>query len=231
MKLLVLILLLTVLLAPTTNCSGQDARKKSIELGAFDLFVDGSVTPQTVNLTGFPAGSWITLIILNIHFEDNALDFDGWGAGPALTNGTAVLIDGENLLDANLTDNHGFGHLSGDLTIFTDDKNPKDNHFVSRFALWEVIPPWGLQWNNNASLQFIVQDNQTAVANAVDLFEVNVEGFSLQQFASGEEDEPDVALNEFLENQLRVIVTIAPWLLLIAFAVGIILYAKHKMKL
>lgn len=175
---------------------------KTLHLSKADLLVDGSITPQTINVTGFPVGSWITLLVLNIHFEDNALDFDQWGSGAALTNGTAFLIDSRSMLGENLTTNHGFGHVSGDLTIFTDEKNPKDRHFVSKFALAEVVPPWGILWTTNESMQFLVQDNQTAAANGIDAFEITVEGFSIPDEVPAEDRGKDIFRQAFSEKAL-----------------------------
>lgn len=233
MKKYLLLILLTVILSQTNAVAAYETPlPKDFRISMVDLFVDGSITPQLLNITGFPKGTWITVLVINIHFDDNALDFNGWGAGPALTNGTAFLVDGVSTLGQNLTNNHGFGHISGDLTIFTDDKNPKDNHFVSRLVLAEIVPPWGIQWFDNSSLQFLVQDNQTAVANAIDEFEINVEGFSLRErHGSQQDDSPDLELTAFLGNQMRTLIGIAPWLLLIAFVIGILFYAKSKIRL
>lgn len=174
---------------------------KDIHISGLNLRVDGSITPQLINVTGFPAGSWITRMIFNIHFADNDLDFDGWGAGAALANGTALLIEGVSFLGENLSTNHGFGHLSGDLTIFTDDKNPKNNHFVSRLAIFEIVPPWGIQWTNNESVQFLVQDDITAGGAAVSLLQAIVEGFSIPTVAKYVSDDPRLDLIGWLQNQ------------------------------
>ncbi len=231
-KIIPLLLLLTGLLAINQGTAYETPLPKDFHLSSVDLFVDGSITPQLFNITGFPKGAWITVLVINIHFRDNALNFSGWGAGNTLTNGTAFLVNGVSTLEHNLTTNHGFGHISGDLTIYVDDRNPKENHFVSRLLLAEIIPPWGFQWFDNSSLQFLVQDNQTAVANAIENFCIEIEGFSLQERHGGSpQDAPDTELVSFLDNQLRTIIGIAPWLLLIAFTIGIVLYAKSKIRL
>lgn len=231
MKKLLLLILVMSLLTINQAVAYEKPLPKDFHLIEVDLFIDGSITPQLVNISGLPVGAWITVLVINFHFEDNALNFSGWGAGNNLTNGTAFLVDGVSVLERNLTTNHGFGHISGDLTIFTDDRNPKDNHFVSRLLMTEIVPPWGIQWESNTTMQFLVQDNQTAAANALDFFSINIEGFSLRErHGLGEDGSPDVPFVEFLDNQLRVIIGIAPWLLLIAFAIGILYYAKKQIK-
>lgn len=43
--------------------------------------------------------------------------------------------------------------------------------------------------------------------------------------------EPDIEIMDFLGNQLRVMVGIAPWLLAIALAVGLLFYALRHLNL
>jgi hypothetical protein len=142
----------------------------------FDLLVDGSITPQVFT----PNASFLYLmrVIWVVYFQDIAVDFDGWGTGGPLTNGTAMLYDGISLIPDNITHLHEFAHVAYDMNWFEDDSAPPDHHFVSRFTFTEFVPD-GLLIPGHL-FQVIVQDNQTAAAYDIDYFEVYLEGYTVQ---------------------------------------------------
>lgn len=191
-----------------------------------DLLVDGSIIPQvfTPNETAL---YWMRSV-WSLHFIDASVDFTVWGAdGGNLENGTSMFYDDINLLPGNITNTHDFVHTAYNLDWFQDDKTPKDNHFVSRYSFFRHTPN-GLYMPDH-TFRIIVADNITAEIHAIDHFKVYLQGYTILNIPGGAEDEtPDINIQGFLDDQLKIAVAIFPWLLLIGIVVGILyLFRKH----
>lgn len=205
-KRLVVSLLLVVSLAPlfgfsvTTNrTSGADLLTQIPVVEAFNLKVDGSITPQ--HFTPNETFLYLERVIWTLHFTDNAIDYDLWGSGAALTNGTAMFYDAISLLPFNITNIHEFGHASYDFNVFRDEKNPKDNHITSRYSFNKFVPP-GLFMPGH-TFTVIVQDNITAAANDIDMFDLTLEGYSVEDDQPIQDDkDPDIFRQTFSEKAL-----------------------------
>lgn len=144
-----------------------------------DLTVDGSINPVFLNQT---AGkfSFIMRIIFILHWENNAIDLDDFAnIDNGLANGTLILYENEQF-DKALLNHHDFAHISYDMEIQSDDKNPKDNHLASRLSFWKFVPG-GLDVQNGQVLTFAVRDDLTAV----DAFAVFIEGYFIPDSAIG----------------------------------------------
>lgn len=165
----------------------------------FDLLVDGSMTLQ--HFTPNETFLYLERVIWNLHFTDNAIDYDLWGSGPALTNGTAMFYDTISLLPTNITDVHEFGHSSYDFSVIRDEKNPKDNHISARYSFNRFVPPGLFLGGHNFTV--IIQDNQTAAANDIDEFTLTLQGYTVADDQPEEaEKDPDMFRRAFSEKAL-----------------------------
>lgn len=183
----------------TTNRTQGDSLIQIPVVEELDLLVDGSITPQVFtpneSVTMWMRGIWV------VEFIDNSLNFSDWGAGNPLTNGTALRYDNRNLIAENITSLHQMGHDSYDFDVKSDDRNPKGNHITARYTFAEFVPD-GLFMNGH-TLSAIVSDNQTLAANAIDTFELHLEGYLLVDDQPQEADkDPDVFRQAFGEKAL-----------------------------
>lgn len=171
--------LLVLTITPPTNITIVHAADDLIQVPVIeemDLLIDGSATPQVFT----PNASFLYLyrVVWVLSFVDNAVDFDGWGIGAALTNGTAMLYDSVSLIPDNITAVHEFAHVAYDLNWFQDERVPTGNYFTSRFTFSNFVPH-GLLIPGHL-FEVVVQDDQTDVAYAIDIFEVYLEGYQLE---------------------------------------------------
>lgn len=142
-----------------------------------DLAQNGTLlAPYIVNLT--EDFLIVQRLIWHLHFTTNTIDFDNFGDDTPLTNGINVLYNGISLLgNVNITANSHFAHDSYDLTILSDDKNPKDNMLISRLSFSKFTDE-GLYINNARQLQFYIQDDMTSgTLTSISMFNVTVQGF------------------------------------------------------
>ena len=150
-------------------------------LETIDLKVNGSINIQYLNQTP-DTFSYIYRIIWVLHWENNVIDYDDFcNLDDGLINGTLILFN--NIpLNSPIKDIHHFSHTSYDLTISTDDKNPKDNHLVSRLSFDKFIPG-GLDVRDNQNLTFAIRDEINA--SVCDVFLVTIEGYHAPDAETG----------------------------------------------
>jgi hypothetical protein len=175
-----------------------------------DLYIDGSTTAQTVNLT--EDFDYVARITFTLIF-DGDIDFLHFGAlGTPLTNGTAIQYNSSSLFSKNITCNHCFASLTYDMAIFSDDKNPIEHHLVARITFAHIVDDKGLDVRNY-DLQFIVQDD---ITSACDNFFVCVQGYKLVSTPDNEAPPPNLLNNiqyfavEFMSQPLLWVVLLMP---------------------
>lgn len=210
----------------SANASNEILIFKKPVINELDLFLDGSGTAITINLT--KNFDYVCRFIYDLHFESNDLHFTSFGASGAgnLSTGVAVFYENELMFAKNITSIHAFTHTSYDIVILTDDKNPKVNHLACRLSFFKFVPPWGLRILNNQSLQFIVADDITAVARAISHFSVTIEGFTIDETKEVKKppSNPFETLNSWFAWFLA---SFGPWLIgILVFAILILLYKR-----
>lgn len=140
-----------------------------------DCNVDGSITPQSVNITSDDGFDYIGAVIFHISWVSNFIFFDSFGTDDPLENGTLVQYDFETL-NSPLVSFHSFARVMFDMEILSDDRNPKNNHMIARVLFANFVDPLGLKIKDGHTLSFVMQDNITAV---VDSFDIIVGGWKL----------------------------------------------------
>lgn len=162
---------------------------KFMVLERVDLFLDGSITPITVNLT--EDFQHVMRFVWNLIWMDNNIEFAVFGdLATPLTNGTQVLYNETVQLDP-ITAIGDFGSVSYDVRIDSDSRNPKENHLYSRLSFWKFIDSDEGLNVHDFTLQFRVRDN---ITDACDNFFVLVEGYKLFM---PNEDPQQAPLNPF----------------------------------
>ena len=175
MKKIYLVLIIFALQLSLIPVVGQDVleetgyRKPVVE--SLDLMVDGSITPVLVNIT--KDYDYISRVIWMLHFIDNEIDYNTFGLLGALTNGSELIYDGSSL-NMPIKTLNDLSHMSYDLRIDSDDKNPKDNHVVGRLSFFKFVPPYGLKMKEGHTFQAKINDDLSAVGS---VFILTVEGF------------------------------------------------------
>lgn len=176
---LVVGLLATGLFLPLFAVVGDDTEIAKIPLvETLDLRVDGSITPVTVALT--KDYDYVGSLVFGLGYTDPAYVASEFAKGPALTNGTCMMVNNALFLDFNFTQNNDFGKIAYDMTVLHDDEDPEDTHIHARFN-FDLFCPGGLAISSDTSLFFLVQDDLTAAALAIVTFVVIVEGYQIDQ--------------------------------------------------
>lgn len=140
-----------------------------------DLLFNGT-TPRFCNITR--DFQWISRMIWALDFVSNQLLFTNFAGGSGLTNGVDVFSNGTSFLgDGEITMNHEFAHTSFDLIVLSDEAGTKNRILLARWSFNKFVPPNGIRHIDNASLQFLIQDDLTAVGLAITDFTVTIEGF------------------------------------------------------
>jgi len=140
---------------------------------SIDLMVDGSASVQHVNQTP-DSFSYIMRMVWRLHWANNELDWDDFGnLAEGLVNGVTVSFDGEELIEP-VKSVHDLAASAYELSLRTDDKNPKDNCLTARVSFYRFVPG-GLDVRRNQNLTFTVSEdiNDTFV----DGFAVALEGY------------------------------------------------------
>lgn len=154
----------------------------------FNLTVDGSITPVVFTVTADDNNiDYVMQVISHMRWQSNTIDYNDFGTGSALENGSQMIYDGIELV--NVKNIHDMG-LSTELRIDRDDKNPKDNHLVNILSFVDFVSPKGLKIKNGHNLTFVVRDD---LISRIDDLSIIVEGFKLIQkdidFQAGFTDE------------------------------------------
>ncbi len=139
-----------------------------------ELNVDGSITPQLINIT--KDFDYVARLIVHLHWLANFIFFDDFGSGSALANGSLVLYDGVAFNSA-VKSHEDFGKLSYDIVILTDERSPKSNRLLARLSFTRFIDNnLGLKIKDGHMLSFLIRDN---ITDQADEFSVLVEGWKL----------------------------------------------------
>lgn len=140
-----------------------------------DLYVDGT-DGVFVNIT--KDYDFIKRLIYHLHFVDNSIDFDNFGGEPTpLPNGFIIFYNDISLLNGGepIIANGDFGHLGFDVSLTTDDKNPKGRIIIGRLS-FDKINIDGLLINPSRTFSILVQDNITDLASVTEI-SIFIEGY------------------------------------------------------
>lgn len=141
------------------------------------LKVDGNATHPSVISTTVDF-DWISRVVWSLSWEENSINFDHFAGGDALDCGIHVLVNGENITAECIKTIADFARDAYDITILSDDKNPIENHLVSRWSFFKLTGNDGIDVRNpKVNLNVHVHDNLTDVAYAIDHFDLSVQGY------------------------------------------------------
>jgi len=161
------VLLGSILLLSPVSASNEIIYFPIVE--PLDLYVDGSVSPQT--LTASSEFDYITGLLFVLIWEENSVDYDHFGNyTSSLANGTLIKYNGSQIFES-IVSIGSFTTLSYDMQILEDDKDPIENYLFAPMAFTDFMED-GLDVRSH-TLQFIVQDNNPAYCNS---FIVQVHG-------------------------------------------------------
>ena len=156
--------------------SGSDAPSEYDLLNAtpvgqkISLLVDGSVTPQWVNFSS--EWTYITELTYAIHWSDNDVEWDEFGADVELTNGIIPYYNDVALETIKNLEN--FLHYSSCFSFLQDDKVPKHNALIVTVHYDELLP-YGL--NGTTSIGYYITEDLTASGYAIDELTVTARGW------------------------------------------------------
>ena len=197
MKKVLLVLVLFLFLIPITDVSSTTEPQQIPVVETIDLFIDGS-TPVRINLT--KDFDYVMRLIFELEYDDPSFIGTEFAENGPLVNGICICVYNSPLLDFNITINDHFARVAYDTTVFHDDKDPKNTHIFSRFSFFKFSPPFGLSYTNNDSLFFIVQDDMTNATYDITHFEIQVEGFRLEEILLAESFDDGLYYIDFLNN-------------------------------
>lgn len=189
-----------------------------------DLLVDGSITPITKNLT--TTFDYITHITIELDYDDPVWIGTEFGESTALVNGTQILYKGTSLLGENIKKNDHFIGYFEDTDIFQDDKSPAWTHTYAKINCKSFFGQ-NLQISALTDLQFIVNDNITAVAIDIQEFEVYISGYTMSEVGDNRQAPPNIFSDiqdfavEFMKEPLW-------WVTLLIPAAAIFVVLKYK---
>jgi len=185
-----------------------------------NLYVDGSITPQVISLAN--DFDYVQRITFNLIWTETAIDFDHFGThSAALTNGTLLQYNSSTLFEP-IVSLHCFAAIAYDMQINSDDKNPVENHLVTRLSFFKFTPE-GLDVRDMA-LTFTVQDNITAHCTA---FFVCVQGYKVISTPDNYQAPPNIFSDiqdfavEFMKEPLW-------WIALLIPAAAMVVILKYK---
>ncbi|HDZ16661.1 hypothetical protein LCGC14_1068320 [marine sediment metagenome] len=206
MKKLIIIGSLLLIVFPIVGANGQNQipdgtvfRDPVIEI--IDLNIDGT-GGVFVNVS--QDFDYIMRLVYNLDFIDNSLDFDVFaGEAAPLTNGLLMFYNDIPFLNGSgLKSNDDFGNIGYDLSVLSDEKNPKGRTILGRLSFFKFIVG-GLLINDQRTLAFKVQDNMSALTS-IDEFSVAVEGYKMSQGSFSFEGQDSINYGVGHKTTLRI---------------------------
>lgn len=174
-KLLMMICIGVITLTVISPAFAQDpivfteSSYREIAYERLDLYVDGSITPVYVNVTP-DSFDYITEIIFYLDWIDNDIDWDNFGSGAALANGSQLMRD--NWLCNTYKTIGDLLRCSIERCLVKDDKNPVGNHLGVMIDFTKYISGIGLKMMDNHALGVIIRDDITAKCENFELLVV-----------------------------------------------------------
>lgn len=206
MKKLIIIGSLLLIVFPIVGANGQNQIPDGIVfldpvIEILDLNIDGT-GGVFVNIS--KDFDYIMRLVYNLDFIDNSLDFDVFaGEAAPLTNGLLMFYNDISFLNGSgIKSNDDFGNIGYDVSVLSDEKNPKGRTILGRLSFFKFIVG-GLLINDQRTLAFKVQDNMSALTS-IDELSVAIEGYKMSQGSFSFEGQDSINYGVGHKTTLRI---------------------------